>query len=201
MFNLKAFQKPAVSNNRLEALSDGVFAIVLTLLILEIRLPHVANPNSANLWRALAALSPKILSWLISFLVLTVFWVNHHHILCRARKSDYGLLWLNALALMAVSFIPFPTALLGEYPNSPVALSFFAVVMAFAGFTMSLLYQYVLHFLAEPSAEREFSFLKILIFGPGLYLLAIPAAWIFAPLAYAILIFIPCYFLLPKQRS
>ncbi|MBI3313523.1 MAG: DUF1211 domain-containing protein [Candidatus Omnitrophica bacterium] len=190
----------ALSNNRLEALSDGVFAIVLTLLILEIRVPHLEDHSHAALIVALGSVAPKIFSWLTSFFILMVFWVNHHHILSRAKKCDYGLFWLNALVLLAVSFIPFPTAFMGEYLRSPVAVTFFSLVVGLGGFFATLLHWYVVNFLADDQARQEFNFLKILIFGPGLYVLAAVLAWVNIYISYGLLIFIPLYFLLPKQK-
>ncbi|HXZ24745.1 MAG TPA: TMEM175 family protein, partial [Nitrospiria bacterium] len=116
---------------RIEALSDGVFAIILTLLVLELKVPLLQEPRSAaELAHRLLELSPKFLSWLISFIILCKFWLNHHHVLGLARYADYAMVWLNALFLLGQSFIPFPTALMGEYATNPLAVSVFGLVMA-----------------------------------------------------------------------
>ena len=70
------------------------------------------------------------MSWLISFIIVCKFWLNHHHLLGLARHADYGLVWLNAIFLMGQSFIPFPTALVGEYHGNALAVSFFGCVFA-----------------------------------------------------------------------
>src|SRR5881397_539398 len=106
MHFLRRFAQGQLRLTRIEAFSDGVFAIVVTLLVFE--------PL------------PKFLSWLISFIIVCKFWLNHHHVLGLARHADYGMVWLNALFLMSQSFVPFPTALMGEYPGNPLAVPFFA---------------------------------------------------------------------------
>src|SRR4051794_3390811 len=95
-----------VSKVRLEAFSDGVFAIVITLLILEIRIPDVTQPELAN---ALAAAAPKLLAYVTTFALIGLYWVFHHHALLLVRKVDGALLWLNLIELLGVSFLPFPT--------------------------------------------------------------------------------------------
>src|SRR2546425_10531403 len=125
------FKRGHLRLNRVEAFSDGVFAIVVTLLVLELKVPalrHFASP--ADLAHQLAELAPKFLSWLISFIIVCKFWLNHHHVLALARHADYALVWLNSIFLMGQAFIPFPTALLGEYPGNPLAVSFFGCVFA-----------------------------------------------------------------------
>src|SRR5437867_6605973 len=116
---------------RIEAFSDGVFAIIVTLLVLELKVPALKDPHSVReLTHALIDLLPKFLSWLISFIIVCKFWLNHHHVLALARHADYALVWLNSIFLMGQAFIPFPTALLGEYPGNPLAVSFFGCVFA-----------------------------------------------------------------------
>ena len=119
-----------VGRGRVEALSDGVFAIVITLLVLEIKVPHLAAHESlAELARALWALAPKFVSWVISFVTVCVIWLNHHRLLKIAGRIDNGLFWWNANLLLWTSFIPFPTALMGDYPTNTLAVSFYGGVM------------------------------------------------------------------------
>lgn len=108
-----------MSKNRVEALSDGVFAIVITLLILDIRVPDV---DYQQLLPALVAVLPRIFAYVISFGVIGVYWVAHHQSLQFVSKLNGFLIWLNFLYLLAVSFMPFPTALLGRYPLQPVPI-------------------------------------------------------------------------------
>src|SRR5450432_774551 len=115
------FRRGDLRLGRTEAFSDGVFAIVVTLLVLDLKVPSLADArDSKSLAIALLALMPQLLSWLISFIIVCKFWLNHHHLLNRARRADYAMLWLNSLFLMGQSFIPFPTALMGQYPHNPL---------------------------------------------------------------------------------
>jgi uncharacterized membrane protein len=102
------------STTRLEAFSDGVFAIAITLLVLEIRVPESATVRG-DLATALWALWPSYFGYIFSFLMIGIYWVNHHYILKLYKKTDQPFLFLNVLFLMCVSFIPFPTAVLAKY--------------------------------------------------------------------------------------
>src|SRR5918993_840126 len=100
--------------DRIEAFSDGVFAIAITLLVIEIGVPHVEDEGTP-LSGALVEQWPSYLGYIISFLQIGVIWANHHNRFRFIARSDHGLLFLNILFLMCVAFIPFPTALLAEY--------------------------------------------------------------------------------------
>jgi uncharacterized membrane protein len=107
---------------RIEAFSDGVFAIAITLLIIEIGVPHLEDePPGTTLPMALVGLWPSFLAYVISFLQIGVIWANHHNRFRFIERSDHVLLFLNILFLMCVAFIPFPTALLAEYLNGSAA--------------------------------------------------------------------------------
>jgi len=103
-------------NSRLEAFCDGVFAIALTLLILEVRLPSTESIGStAELWRALQRLSPSLFAFVLSFGVILITWVNHHATLKLVKKSSVSFIYANGFLLLTVVLIPFPTGLLGEF--------------------------------------------------------------------------------------
>jgi len=102
--------------NRIEALTDGVFAIVMTLLVLEISIPEIAKSSlQAELPRRLLELWPKLYSYVLSFLVLGILWTLHHRSFHSIKRSDNALVWLNIVFLMFVALIPFSTSLLGSY--------------------------------------------------------------------------------------
>src|SRR5688572_25275504 len=103
-------------NARLEAFCDGVFAIALTLLVIEIRLhaPETIQ-TSAQLWDALWHMAPQIFAFILSFIVIFITWVNHHATLRLVDKSSAAFIYANGFMLLTVAFIPFPTALLGEF--------------------------------------------------------------------------------------
>jgi uncharacterized membrane protein len=102
--------------NRVEAFSDGVFAIAITLLILEIHVPRLAeNAGNDALFVAMVSLWPSFLAFLLSFFAILIMWVSHHELMRLARGVDYSLLFANGLLLLMVTFVPFPTAVLAQY--------------------------------------------------------------------------------------
>jgi uncharacterized membrane protein len=100
------------STGRVEAFSDGVFAIAITLLILEIRAPHAGLEG--GLWAGLLTLWPSYVAFLLSFFVILIMWVNHHELMRLVRAVNYPFLFANGLVLLTVTFVPFPTAVLAE---------------------------------------------------------------------------------------
>jgi len=103
-------------NARLETFCDGVFAIALTLLIIDIKLPSTENIHTtSDLWLALKHLAPGILAFLLSFIVIFITWVNHHAAFKLVHKTSTHFIYANAVLLLSVVFTPFPTSLLGEF--------------------------------------------------------------------------------------
>jgi uncharacterized membrane protein len=122
-----------VGLERLIFFSDAVFAIAITLLSLDLRLPIAGSTlTNSELAQRLLEIWPKYLAYVISFLVIGTFWAGHHRRFRIIQRSDSNLLWLNLLLLMVIAFIPFPTALLSEYGNR-TATQFYALVMVLAG--------------------------------------------------------------------
>src|SRR4051812_43799689 len=103
-------------NSRLEAFCDGVFAIALTLLIIDIKVPSTVEiRTTADLWQALLHIMPSIFAFVLSFIIILITWVNHHASLKLGKKSSPAFIYANGLLLLTVVFLPFPTALMGEY--------------------------------------------------------------------------------------
>jgi uncharacterized membrane protein len=128
---------------RVEAFSDGVFAIAITLLILEIRVP--ASAEHGALASALAHLWPSYLAFLASFMTIGVMWVNHHRLFTLIRRSDDGLMALNLVLLMGITWIPFPTALLAEHlrgPDERIAGVVYAGSFVFLAFAFNVMWRY-----------------------------------------------------------
>jgi uncharacterized membrane protein len=110
------------SMGRVEAFSDGVFAIAITLLILEIRVPHLdAEAANGQLFAALLALWPSYLAFVLSFSVILIMWINHHELFHLVHAVDYPFLFANGLLLLMVTFVPFPTAVLAQFLGSAAA--------------------------------------------------------------------------------
>jgi uncharacterized membrane protein len=186
---------------RVETFSDGIFAIIVTLLVLELKVPHIRDHGSpAELAMALKALLPKLSSWIISFLMVCVIWVNHHRLFEKMRTITHRIFWLNALLLLLCSLIPFPTALIGDYPENPVALSVFGVALALMALSFYLLRKGMA---ANPEVLREDTDMdafrkesgKSLFFGPALYLVGALFSWINPWISFAVFAFIPLYFI------
>jgi uncharacterized membrane protein len=124
-----------VTTNRLEAFSDGVFAIAITLLVLELNVPA-----GDHLWHDLKEEWPSFAAFFVSFWVIGIIWVNHHGVLDHLARANRPLLYLNLLLLLTVIFIPFPTALLAEHLKSGADEEVAAVVYSGAFFAMALAY-------------------------------------------------------------
>jgi uncharacterized membrane protein len=117
--------------NRILNLSDGVFAIAITLLVLDIRAPDIPeNMVSSQLPAALLSLWPDYLGYFLSFVGISAFWLIHHSIFRLIRSYDRTLLYLNFLFLMVVAFVPFPTSLLGEYGDHQLPVAIYAATLA-----------------------------------------------------------------------
>ena len=111
------------SLTRLETFSDGVFAIAITLLILEIKVPHIDSIHSADdLVQALAHLWPSYFAFIYSFGGILVQWILHHNMFCHLNKTSRAFLYTNAFLLLTIVFFPFPTAVLAEYINTEYAM-------------------------------------------------------------------------------
>jgi uncharacterized membrane protein len=103
-------------NSRLEAFCDGVFAIALTLLVIDIKIPSTAEiNNTADFWNALGHVAPSIVAFILSFIIILITWVNHHNALKLGSRSSASFIYANGFLLFTVVFMPFPTSLLGEY--------------------------------------------------------------------------------------
>jgi len=127
------------STTRLEAFSDGVFAIAITLLILEIKVPHADQ----GLWAGLAALWPSYVAFAMSFIVILIMWVSHHELMHMIHRANYPILFVNGLLLLTVTFVPFPTAVLAEHLHSPAASSavaFYCATFAVNGLVWNVMF-------------------------------------------------------------
>jgi uncharacterized membrane protein len=121
-----------MNKTRLEAFSDGVFAIVITLLILNIRLPDVKYDELPS---ALRDVVPSILAYVMSFAIIGLYWISHHQSFQYIAKVDRSFLWMNILLLLFISFIPFPTSLLGKYPFKEIPVLIYGLNLLVANAT------------------------------------------------------------------
>lgn len=140
---LDDYAEGSAALSRIAGFSDAVFAIAITLLVLDLKAPEVLHGQPRELVRSVAGLWPKFFSFLLSFAVIYIFWVGHHRMFQHIRRSDAGLLWLNSLLLLCVVFLPFPAALFGEHENHPFAVTLYALSMGLTSLVSTLLWRYV----------------------------------------------------------
>jgi uncharacterized membrane protein len=199
----RLFRVGQMPTSRIEAFSDSVFAIVITLLILSIQVPQIGgrDPGPA-LAGAMRGMIPKFLSYALSFAIACVWWVAHHHLFAILVKSDRGLLWLNSVFLFWLASVPFPAALLGDYPHERLAVICYGAVMTMAGLSFSLMrfYAFYIGKLTAPGLDRRLmrrAMIKSAL-NPVLHLIAVLLAWVNTNLAVGFYVAIPVMFFLPS---
>ena len=194
-------QFPLMSLNRFEAFSDGVFAIAVTLLVLEIKAPDLSQATSSEAVTKLLQVLPHVLSYATSFIVIGVLWINHHALFHFLKRVDRTVLVINLFLLMCVAFIPYPTALIGEFGASLPVVIFYGLSLAMTGFVYNALWFYVVHryIMGEKLIEQK-SVRKATIWSlsyPISYLVAAALAFININLSILLYVFIPSFYLLP----
>lgn len=175
----------------MEAFSDGVFAIVITLLILDIKVPNV---EPVDLPAALVNILPQILTYILSFFIVGLYWRFHHQVAAEIKLIDENFIWLNLMWLLFVSVLPFPTSLLGRYPFQPIPLAIYGanlILINVSGFVIHLYFQRRPHLRYRPMSRAELrATAPIYIIVNSLYAIAIGSAWFLPWLSYLIYFFI-----------
>lgn len=185
-----------MSTSRVEAFSDGVIAIIVTIMVLQ--LTHPAQPTLASLLKQ----APIFLSYALSFLVVAIMWVNHHHLIHAVREVSARLLWANLNLLFWMSLIPFVTDFLGRNPRVPFPVSLYGFDLAMCGFAFWLLR---IELARQHRHDREMSEyhervqLKNL-FSAFLYLSAGALAHVSIYISYSVYVLIPVVYFLPEKR-
>jgi TMEM175 potassium channel family protein len=180
---------------RMETFSDGVIAIIITIMVLELRVPHDSSPA------ALKPLVPVFLSYVLSFIFLGIYWSNHHHLLHAVQHVGGGVLWANLHLLFWLSLVPFVTAWMGENHFAPWTLVLYGTVLLFAAIaylilTLTLLSLHGRDSLLATALGRDFKG-KISIV---IYLVAIPLALVKWWLACALYVLVAIMWLIPDRR-
>ncbi|MCX6188759.1 MAG: TMEM175 family protein [Bacteroidetes bacterium] len=180
-------------NSRLEAFCDGVFAIALTLLIIDIKIPTTIEiTNTDDLWLAIMHITPSIFAFVLSFIIILITWVNHHNSFTLINKSSNTFIYANGFLLLTVVFIPFPTSLLGEHlltNHSSPAVILYTAIIAIQGLAWVLLSAAALNnelaksekAIAQIKINRQNGYITFIIYS----LLAIISFWF--PLTIAII--------------
>ena len=180
---------------RLEAFSDGVIAILITIMVLELKIPHGTG------WEALRPLLPVFLTYVLSFVYLAIYWNNHHHMLHATDHINGKILWANMHLLFWLSLIPFVTGWMGENHFAPLPTAVYGAVLLAAAIAYYLLQQMIIahegrHSKLKAAIGRDFKG-KI---SPVLYLAAIPLAFVNQWISDALYVFVALMWLVPDRR-
>lgn len=184
-----------MGKGRLEAFSDGVLAIIITIMVLELKVPHGTDIG------ALKPLMPVFLTYVLSFIYIGIYWNNHHHLLHAARQVTGGVLWANLHLLFWLSLLPFATGWMGENHFEEVPSATYGIVLLMAAIAYYLLEQRII------SVDGERSVLKRAVgvdwkgkLSPVLYLMAIGASFVVTRLALVLYVLVAALWLVPDRR-
>jgi len=188
---------------RVEAFSDGVFAIAITLLILNVQVPP---PSAGHLLAALARQWPTYVAFLISFAFIGIMWVNHHRLFNHIRRCDNMLMFLNLLLLLGITVVPFPTALLAAHYSTPgrtVSAAVFNGTYVFLAISFNVLWFHVVKrgLLDPETQESANSISRRYAVGPFSYLVCFALSWINVPLSLALNIGLAIFYALPLRTT
>jgi uncharacterized membrane protein len=168
-----------MTTSRLEAFSDGVIAVIITIMVLDLKPPHEAMTQS------LLKLLPAFLSYLLSFVIVSMYWVNHHHLIHTVRKVDAATLWSNLNLLFWLSLFPWVTGYLNETHASSLSVSLYGGITLATGLSFNLLRQIIARhhqgdpeFIHQHRRRNKFSMVAL-----SCYFSAIILAWISIPIA------------------
>ena len=190
------------STQRIELFSDAVFAILITLLILEVKVPFLADTSFPTVLGGLLRTAPHLLSFAFSFFALAVFWVNHHHFFHALGRADWVLLWHNMHLLFWLALVPFTTAFLGEHPEVPLVASIYAFNLALAAVAFSMMTHHALFHGCftngdVPEKERR-QFVRRSQMGACAYALAGVLAFGSVWVTWGLILAIPAYYVVPR---
>jgi len=184
-----------MSKNRMEAFSDGVIAIIITIMVLELKVPRGEN------FQALAPLIPVFLSYVLSFVYVGIYWNNHHHMLHTSNKVTGPMLWANLHLLFWLSLFPFATGWMGENHFLSAPSAFYGVVLLMAGVAYLILQQLII------ASQGRDSLLKKAVgsdwkgkLSPILYVVAILTAFWSQWVSQAIYVLVALFWLIPDRR-
>ena len=184
-----------MSKTRLEAFSDGVIAIIITIMVLELRPPHDAT------WSALQPLIPAGLSYVLSFVFIGIYWHNHHHLLQAVHHVNGRVLWANSHLLFWISLIPFVTAWMGENHFSPVPVAAYGVVMIGASMAYYILSHVLIsHHGRDSTLAKAFGRDRKGKLSIAIYVAAILLSFAHSSIACGLYVLVAVIWLVPDRR-
>lgn len=194
---------------RVDAFSDGVFAIAVTLLVLTIQVPDPTTLKTHTLAAALLAKWPVYLAYVISFSFILIMWINHHNMFRSIARADHWLLLLNGLLLLFITLVPFPTALLAEYLDIPDRANQTTAAVVYSGLfvlialAFNVMWWYIVRhprlLLAHINTRLTSSITRRYRFGPILYLIALALAFVNVFASVALNVALAVFFALPHR--
>ncbi|MFI5308001.1 MAG: TMEM175 family protein [Polyangiales bacterium] len=184
-----------MTKGRLEAFSDGVIAILITIMVLELKIPHGAGLE------ALEALVPQLLTYVLSFVYLAIYWNNHHHLLHTVERVSGSILWANMHLLFWLSLVPIVTGWMGENRFAPLPTAIYGVVLLLAAVAYTILVSAIIahHGSGSTLARAVGRDLKGKLSLLG-YALAIPLAFVHCSIAHALYVLVALIWLVPDRR-
>ncbi len=191
------------STGRVEALSDGVFAVALTLLVLDVKVP--SNQTVHELGSALWNLAPHVLIFVLSFLIVTFYWTAHHVLFASIRRSNRVLLWVNAVHLLFIVFLPFTTGLLAEFPTQRIAVIIYALNVIASSLSSIAVWRYATdrHRLIDsdvPQKTLDITTYRLMV-NPVVCTIAIAVSYLNTIASIALFVVTPIWYLVTGPRA
>lgn len=190
---------------RVEAFSDGVFAIAVTLLVLDLHLDTTAG-NSQSVLAQLLGRGPQYMGFLVSFATIGITWINHHRLFTHISRTNTTLLLLNLLLLLGITVLPFPTSVMAEHlgdggTDGPTAITFYNAVFIYISIAYNVLWRYAAHngrlLHREANLEAVKSITRQYLFGPLFYLVSLAVGLFFPQVSLGIDLLLAVFFALP----
>src|ERR1700728_1576304 len=184
-----------MGKDRLAAFSDGVIAIIITIMVLELKVPHGAD------WATLRGVAPNFVAYVLSFVYLAIYWNNHHHLLHTVTRVDGVILWANSHLLFWLSLVPAATAWMGENLAAPVPTAVYGAVLLMPAIAYYLLQEAIVHRQGAHSVLAEALGRDIKgKLSPILYAAAIGLAFVYPWASIAIYVLVALMWLVPDRR-
>lgn len=185
-----------MTKTRLEAFSDGVLAIIITIMVLELKIPHEAD------WAALEKLFPAFCSYLLSFIFVGIYWANHHHLLHTIKRVNSRIIWSNMGLLFTLSLVPFTTGWMGENHYASIPVAVYTINLFVCGFAAFLFQLAIIRKL--PREDKVFLIIKRNLrknyFSVLSYIVAIAIAFYYPYVSLAIIVLVAMVWVIPNQE-
>ena len=193
----------AASTTRIEALSDNIFDVAMTLLVLDLRIP--AHAEGASVWPYVALLWHHMRTFAVSFFIVGLYWVLHHHVFIFVKRSDRTLLWLNLLFMLFVVVTPFSAGLLGAFDDSRTAIAVYGANISLLGISLLAIWWYATHDHRLIDAKLPRTLIRLeavrMMILPAICALAVALSFANTTASIAIFVLAPFLYLWPAKRT